>query len=285
MAGKKGMFENRQYGKRNCVICTNEFIATSATQVCCSDECKKELLRKQYREAKRRYTANKKQEFMELRQRKSDLEIENKALHSNLNKVNAELSNIKAEYEQLKFELFISQHNLEVANEKIKKLLNATKSLDTSSFDYCERMKLRAMQLPCGEREECLGCAREDKEKSKKLRIMLNTISTSFTQGEKAFKITKTCPKCGQEFITGRHEQVFCSLKCRKNYNWHKRHKKEEITEQKICAYCGQEFTSHNKLQKYCSVRCKNNFCNKNYRGKNAEAREQATPASLAEAV
>ena len=30
--------------------------------------------------------------------------------------------------------------------------------IDTSNFPYCERMRLRAKELPCGEREECDGC-------------------------------------------------------------------------------------------------------------------------------
>lgn len=64
---------------------------------------------------------------------------------------------------------------------------------------------------------------------------------------------TAICPKCGKEFKKIRHNQVFCSTKCRKQRIY---------TSNKIynvvCVICGKEFQSKSKYAKYCSKYCKN---------------------------
>lgn len=70
-------------------------------------------------------------------------------------------------------------------------------SIDTTQFDYCPRMKVKALRLPCGEREECEGCERITKR------------PPVLESGD------KICPACGGVFTPKLPVQKYCSKGCR----------------------------------------------------------------------
>lgn len=70
--------------------------------------------------------------------------------------------------------------------------------VDTSGWDFCPRMSLRAPRLLCGEREECKGCEKLDAERE---------------TGD------RYCRFCGKLFPAIRKNQKYCSSHCRKQAN------------------------------------------------------------------
>ena len=72
--------------------------------------------------------------------------------------------------------------------------------MDSSNWDYCPRMILRAPKLPCGEREECRGCER----------MSVNRRTPSGTLEE------RVCPECGKAFAPKKSNSKYCSPICRK---------------------------------------------------------------------
>lgn len=75
---------------------------------------------------------------------------------------------------------------------------------ETDGWDFCSRMRLRAPKLPCGEREECLGCERSG--------------GNATTVSEKLVPDTGTrkCRVCEKLFIPLKGNQKYCSHRCRK---------------------------------------------------------------------
>jgi len=71
---------------------------------------------------------------------------------------------------------------------------SAAALIDTSDWDFCKRMNLRARHLPCGEREECQGCER--------IRPLV------LDPGD------KVCAKCKQVFTPKAPAQNYCSKSC-----------------------------------------------------------------------
>lgn len=121
-------------------------------------------------------------------------------------------------------------------------------SVDTTRFDYCPRMRVKAMHLPCGEREECEGCERSPdflkyqqkqerkQEQDEKKRNHLGRLEE------------KTCEFCGKKFM-GIKKRRFCSYACSAHSNHHTR-------SEKVCPVCGMVFMG-TKQQIYCSEQCK----------------------------
>lgn len=121
-------------------------------------------------------------------------------------------------------------------------------SIDTTQFDYCPRMKVKALRLPCGEREECEGCERSPdflkyqqkqerkQEQDEKKRNHLGRLEE------------KTCEYCGKKFM-GIKKRRFCSYACSSHSNHHTR-------SEKVCPVCEQKFMG-TKLQIFCSEQCK----------------------------
>ena len=79
--------------------------------------------------------------------------------------------------------------------------------IDTSDWDFCPRMSLRALRLPCGEREECEGCEH-----------LGDTKRTTFRSGVPDYGDRK-CPVCGKVFVAEKRNQKYCSAPCRRAAN------------------------------------------------------------------
>ena len=150
-------------------------------------------------------------------------------------------------------------------------------SIDTTQFDYCQRMKVKALRLPCGEREECEGCERSpdflnyQQRKQKNVNNAGNLEEKTCEFCGKTFmgikkqrfcslacvarrgpvRTEKICPVCEQKFM-GTKQQIYCSDKCKtREYAM----RKQQECGSKTCLACGKEF-SGNSLQKFCSRKC-----------------------------
>ena len=73
-------------------------------------------------------------------------------------------------------------------------------AVDTSGWDFCKRMQLRARHLPCGEREECEGCTRQNENRRKPSGMLKERV----------------CPVCGNTFAPKKSNSKYCSPICRK---------------------------------------------------------------------
>ncbi len=117
-------------------------------------------------------------------------------------------------------------------------------SVDTTQFDYCPRMKVKAMHLPCGEREECAGCERSPeflKYQRRKQKKQENVNKPGHLE-------EKICETCGKKFM-GIKKRRFCSYACSS-------HGKHHTRSEKVCLVCGMTFMG-TKQQIYCSRVCK----------------------------
>ena len=112
-------------------------------------------------------------------------------LHDELMRARLELVSRKAELDAAREEL----EALRGTREKITvKPASQAPHVDTSNWDYCKRMELRAPHLPCGEREECKGCER--------IRPLV------LEPGD------KVCARCKQVFTPKAPAQKYCSKSC-----------------------------------------------------------------------
>lgn len=129
-------YEN--YGTRKCLVCGNEFEARYMSHVVCSDTCR--ITR----------SVNQKRESRERR------DLENKRLKYALQNYACEIEFYETElshiFNALKNDESRPQKR-QIENEVIDKDL----SIQDKDFLYCDRMKLKAFSLPCGQREECWG--------------------------------------------------------------------------------------------------------------------------------
>ena len=66
----------------------------------------------------------------------------------------------------------------------------------------------------------------------------------------------KRCKKCQRFFEPLTSNQVFCSVKCYKAFNYRK-HVEHHIKE---CEYCHKKFKAKNNMQRFCSTKCKDNY-------------------------
>lgn len=69
-------------------------------------------------------------------------------------------------------------------------------------------------------------------------------------------KKVRKCKNCGQEFISVRTTNVFCSVACREEYNARLKREEKE-TNPKVCIICGAEFIPLNSNVKCCSKECR----------------------------
>lgn len=111
------MPSTHDYGKRNCMECGTEFTAVRPWTVTCSLECKEKRDIRLKRASKREYYHRNKEQQVNLKTQLED-----------------SLKHIKFLEEEL---------------ERLRK----TKILP--ELESCERLSLKAIQLPCGTRREC----------------------------------------------------------------------------------------------------------------------------------
>ncbi len=199
---------NNDHGERRCPVCKTLFEAAYPGQVCCSDTCKKTRRLVLRREKDALYRLRRKGELEALRARVAELEAEvsrlrdmgtvSEKLTAEVERLHDELMRARLELVSRKAELVEAQEELEAlrgTREKITvKPASQAPHVDTSNWDYCKRMELRAPHLPCGEREECKGCER--------IRPLV------LEPGD------KVCARCKQVFTPKAPAQKYCSKSC-----------------------------------------------------------------------
>ena len=186
------------YGQRSCLFCGKPFEAVTLYQFFCSSECRGQRRRQQ----KAAYHARFKDRITALKKRVADLEEEIELLKRTesheLKEARKELDQLRAELEALRKERNLTQ---DITRQRtVEHPVNrAAPAVDTSGWDFCLHMSLRAPRLPCGEREECLGCER-----------MGGNRRASSTSPEE-----RVCPACGKTFAIRHGHQKYCSHHCR----------------------------------------------------------------------
>ena len=202
---------NNDYGERRCPVCKTLFEAAYPGQVCCSDTCKKTRRLVLRREKDALYRLRRKGELEALRARVAELEAEVSRLRDMgtvSEKLTAEVERLHDELIGARLELVSRQAELDAAREELEALRGTREKItvkpasqaphvDTSNWDYCKRMELRAPHLPCGEREECKGCER--------IRPLV------LEPGD------KVCAKCKQVFTPKAPAQKYCSKSCQED--------------------------------------------------------------------
>ncbi len=173
---------------------------------------------------------------------------------------------------------------------------SSASSFDLSAFEYCERMKLNAMHLPCGKREECTGCARAPKGVRPSKRewtfvfpsqvMKKEPIYQPKPQRKEDFKAMlleekatllekKECSCCGKTFLGGPRKK-YCSLNCNKRASYLRSTGRQPGVENETCPICGKVFRKRIKTQKFCSSTCTNRAKNRRRRAKEQQARQTA---------
>lgn len=199
---------NNDYGERRCPVCKTLFEAAYPGQVCCSDTCKKTRRLVLRREKDALYRLRRKGELEALRARVAELEAEVSRLRDMgtvSEKLTAEVERLHDELMCARLELVSRKAELDAAREELEALRGTREKItvkpasqaphvDTSNWDYCKRMELRAPHLPCGEREECKGCER--------IRPLV------LEPGD------KVCARCKQVFTPKAPAQKYCSKSC-----------------------------------------------------------------------
>ena len=198
----------KDYGERKCPVCKAAFEAAYPGQVCCSDTCKRTRELALRRENDALYRLHRKEELKALKARVAELEVEVSRLSEAGNdneKLTADLERLRDELGRARLELASRKAELDAAREELENLRGTREKVavkpasqaphvDTSNWDYCKRMELRAPHLPCGEREECKGCER--------IRPLV------LEPGD------KVCVKCKQIFTPKAPAQKYCSKRC-----------------------------------------------------------------------
>ena len=203
----------RAYGKRKCLQCGQTFEASHPAHITCSAKCAAERRRGQKRQTCARTRAKRKKYLLDLL--------------ASLNEAWAELEWLNCRYEaqggrfeklamamcaahaletkRLKAELeAIRQAAAEPAPAEEKASVStvtapapsAAANVDTSDWDFCPRMSLRARRLPCGERGECQGCER------------ITGTPLVLEPGD------KLCKQCKRPFTPKASAQKYCSKQC-----------------------------------------------------------------------
>lgn len=175
------------YGQRSCLFCGKTFEAVKLYQFFCSSECRLNRKRQRNREYETRRDQRREAELATLRARVAELEEARK-----------ELEQLHAEQEALRKERNLMQAPLRRTVEH--PVNRAAPAVDTSGWDFCQRMQLRARLLPCGEREECEGCTRLGGNR--------RTLSGPLEE--------RVCPVCGKTFAPEKSNSKYCSPICRK---------------------------------------------------------------------
>lgn len=171
------------YTKRICEECGAEFFPGYAGQVACSLTCKKKReksqkkvrikrYRQKQRELKRDYvTALEKIVELEAKievyeknanfdpAKWQEFEKNNEALAARLTEANEKNRIMKDELDRAQKQLREYERELDALRKQKPADPNALENVvpDASKIKECKRMNLRALHLPCGEREECWG--------------------------------------------------------------------------------------------------------------------------------
>lgn len=190
------------YGQRSCLFCGKTFEAVKLYQFFCSSECRLNRKRQRNREYETRRDQRREAELATLRARVAELEEEIEFLKRTesheLKEARKELEQLHAEQEALRKERNLMQAPLRRTVEH--PVNRAAPAVDTSGWDFCQRMQLRARLLPCGEREECEGCTRLGGNR--------RTLSGPLEE--------RVCPVCGKTFAPEKSNSKYCSPICRK---------------------------------------------------------------------
>ncbi len=197
----------QQYGKRICLQCGQVFEAGYPAQLTCSKKCALERRREQGRQSDALSRARNKNLLTALDEVWAELEWLNCRYEARRGETGALMMAMCAahalEMKKLKAELdALRPASAEPAPAEEKAPASAAKApapsaaahIDTSDWDFCKRMNLRARRLPCGEREECQGCER--------IRPLV------LEPGD------KVCAKCKQVFTPKAPAQKYCSKSC-----------------------------------------------------------------------
>lgn len=180
------------YGTRKCLVCGKKFEAAYASQVSCSDECRRSRRQEQWATNKRVWWRRHKEEVEQLKARIAELEAQDKPeIQESKAMLQFELNLLKAKYGRqtgvlrnaikrmagrgmskadsaeltalTKKCLILVAENKDQANKikELEKRLNSKlPSLDQFKADYCKRLKLTALKLPCGLRAQCFNPSR-----------------------------------------------------------------------------------------------------------------------------
>lgn len=146
------------YGQRNCLNCNQPFQAQYAAHVVCSPECKYERRKESWRGTARRQAEKRKAYVAGLEARVQELETQLDAALRDKAGLQVELDALKAELAALKLAgMAQAQAMPEPAPkpESLPKPKPEPKPEPALPLHECKRMSLRAMRLPCGERDEC----------------------------------------------------------------------------------------------------------------------------------
>lgn len=196
------MSTSATYGQRSCLFCGKTFEAVKLYQFFCSSECRLNRKRQRNREYETRRDQRREAELATLRARVAELEEEIEFLKRTesheLKEARKELEQLHAEQEALRKERNLMQAPLRRTVEH--PVNRAAPAVDTSGWDFCQRMQLRARLLPCGEREECEGCTRLGGNR--------RTLSGPLEE--------RVCPVCGKTFAPEKSNSKYCSPICRK---------------------------------------------------------------------
>lgn len=188
------------YGQRSCLFCGKTFEAVKLYQFFCSSECRLNRKRQRNREYETRRDQRRETELAALRARVAELEEEIEFLKRTesheLKEARKELEQLHAEQEALRKERNLMQAPLRRTVEH--PVNRAAPAVDTSGWDFCQRMQLRARLLPCGEREECEGCTRLGGNR--------RTLSGPLEE--------RVCPVCGKTFAPEKSNSKYCSPIC-----------------------------------------------------------------------
>lgn len=224
------------YGKRTCLHCGKTFIAERLFQLSCTEQCRRARRAEQNRLSKRRCAARIKTEREGLKARIRELESEVERLSANLKATSedlaethkelmdaqAELASARAELEKARLRELEAQDESQCQPKGVAALapsepspepphkipennalhprqkgVSTAPEVDTSGWEYCERMNVRAPKLPCGERGECEGC-----------RGSQSGGDTVLEPGD------KLCVLCGKAFTPNKPWQKYCSSNC-----------------------------------------------------------------------
>lgn len=117
------------YKPRKCEICDKDFVPAVSGQIFCSPECGKQRKALQ----SRIYRRNRKIFIYGLIE-KLDLQV------AYISELETEVASLKKELTEIK---------------KVNNISNINKGIDTSKFKYCQKMRLRMKELPCGRHPDC----------------------------------------------------------------------------------------------------------------------------------
>ena len=130
-----------EYGERKCLSCGKTFTALRPWHITCSVECRNARNTKLKQERNKRFTQTA-IKLVEMQKKYEAAQNEIASLKAQLEKLARELKNDKEQ-------LFDNATEKEEVKKAIKTAMAKPEML------FCERMNVRALNLPCGKREEC----------------------------------------------------------------------------------------------------------------------------------